>query len=216
MSGFLRDLVKTIVKTFSGKNIYAHFLAFALSAIIVLSGFDWYYFTHMRNVGASYWFFPAVILGAIIPIIIPIYLFASSSVLKSHARKVLGTAITVSIVAGWVISSFYKSLTGRIQPPHSDLLTDISHQWNFGFMKHGFFWGWPSSHTTIAFAMAFTLIALFPKNKLLTFFAFIYALYIGLGVSMSIHWFSEFVAGAIIGAVIGITVGKLYKNKVQY
>jgi membrane-associated phospholipid phosphatase len=63
--------------------------------------------------------------------------------------------------------------------------------------------------------MAFTLITLFPKNKMLKILAFIYALYIGIGVSMSIHWFSEFVAGALIGALIGITTGKLFKLSSQ-
>jgi len=37
-----------------------------------------------------------------------------------------------------------------------------------------------------------------------------YALYIGLGVSMTIHWFSDFLAGAIIGSAIGAVVGKSF------
>jgi membrane-associated phospholipid phosphatase len=37
--------------------------------------------------------------------------------------------------------------------------------------------------------------------------AILYAFYVGLGVSMTIHWFSDFVAGAIIGSVIGAVVG---------
>jgi hypothetical protein len=40
----------------------------------------------------------------------------------------------------------------------------------------------------------------------------LYALYIGVGVSMTIHWFSDFVAGAIIGTVIGFTVGNVFKS----
>jgi hypothetical protein len=35
----------------------------------------------------------------------------------------------------------------------------------------------------------------------------------GLGVSLTIHWFSEFVAGAIIGSVIGTVVGRSFKTK---
>ena len=37
-----------------------------------------------------------------------------------------------------------------------------------------------------------------------------YALNIGLGVSMTIHWFSDFLAGAIIGTAIGTVVGKSF------
>ena len=33
-----------------------------------------------------------------------------------------------------------------------------------------------------------------------------YALYIGIGVSMTIHWFSDFVAGALIGTIVGVVV----------
>jgi hypothetical protein len=40
--------------------------------------------------------------------------------------------------------------------------------------------------------------------------ALLYAFYIGLGVSVTIHWFSEFVAGAIIGSVIGTVVGRSF------
>jgi membrane-associated phospholipid phosphatase len=32
---------------------------------------------------------------------------------------------------------------------------------------------------------------------------------------MTIHWFSDFVAGAIIGTVIGIVVGKTFKTRNQ-
>jgi hypothetical protein len=35
-------------------------------------------------------------------------------------------------------------------------------------------------------------------------------LYIGVGVSMTIHWFSDFVAGAMMGTVIGRVVGRSY------
>jgi uncharacterized protein YcfJ len=38
----------------------------------------------------------------------------------------------------------------------------------------------------------------------------VYALYIGLGVSMTIHWCSDFVAGTILGSVIGVVVGRCF------
>ena len=56
--------------------------------------------------------------------------------------------------------------------------------------------------------MAACLIMLYPKNKKLAFFALLYAFYVGFGVSVTIHWFSEFIAGAIIGSVIGVVVGR--------
>ncbi len=90
---------------------------------------------------------------------------------------------------------------------------DISNGFRFGLLRGGVFWGWPSSHAMVAFASMFALIALYPKHKLLKVVAILYALYVGLGVSMSIHWFSDFVAGAIIGAVIGISAAKSFSRE---
>lgn len=125
----------------------------------------------------------------------------------------LAWALGQAALIGYLVSSFYKALTGRIPPPSTAVL-DVSRQFNFGFLREGIFWGWPSSHTTVAFAMAFALIALYPKNKIVKSLSLIYALYIGIGVSFDIHWFSEFIAGAIIGAVIGLTVGKSFRSKI--
>jgi hypothetical protein len=51
--------------------------------------------------------------------------------------------------------------------------------------------------------MSVCLIQLFPKHKTLAVFALVYAFYVGLSVSVSIHWLSEFVAGAIIVSASG-------------
>ena len=101
----------------------------------------------------------------------------------------------------------------RMSAQNLNALTDTSHGFQFGFLKGGVFWGWPSSHTTVTFAMSVCLITLYPKNKLLMILALIYAFYVGLGVSVSIHWFSEFVAGAIIGSVVGRVVGRSFREK---
>jgi membrane-associated phospholipid phosphatase len=94
------------------------------------------------------------------------------------------------------------------------LLLEVPFQ--FGFLRGGVFSGWPSSHTTIAFAMAVTLFQLFPKQRWLGYVAITYAFYIGLGVSMTIHWFSDFLAGAIIGMAIGTVVGKTFLRSQTY
>ena len=129
-------------------------------------------------------------------------------------------------ILGWLISSFYKSLTGRMPPPLAKgmfnvmskhtAMVDISHNFQFGFMKGGIFWGWPSSHTTVAFAMSVCFFVMYPKHRALGYIALLYALYIGLGISVTIHWFSEFVAGAIIGSIIGFVVGmRMRKSEVS-
>jgi membrane-associated phospholipid phosphatase len=80
---------------------------------------------------------------------------------------------------------------------------DTSHGFQLGWLKGGVFWGWPSSHTTVAFAMAACLITLHPRNKT----------FVGLGVSVTIHWFSESGAGGIFGGLIETVVGKSFVNR---
>jgi membrane protein DedA with SNARE-associated domain len=60
--------------------------------------------------------------------------------------------------------------------------------------------------------MASAVWMLYPNSKAMQCIVVLYALYIGMGVSMTIHWFSDFVAGAIIGAVISVTAGKVFKE----
>jgi hypothetical protein len=43
--------------------------------------------------------------------------------------------------------------------------------------------------------------------------AALYSFYVGLSVSVTIHWLSEFVAGGIIGSVIGTVVGKSFRDR---
>ena len=40
--------------------------------------------------------------------------------------------------------------------------------------------------------------------------ALLYAFYVGLSVSMTIHWFSEFASGILFGIVVGTTVGRSF------
>lgn len=213
MRGFFNRFPKNLFNCFRGWNLLWHFLAIILTYILVISGFDWFYFSHSRNSVLGSFLFPAVILGAIVPLFGILIFFAVSTVKKNQTAIFTSYALGQAAIAGLLISDFYKAFTGRMRPPEfsgSPPNLDISRGFRFGFLQGGVFFGWPSSHTTIAFAMATTLIILFPKNKLARYAAIFYALYVGIGVSMTIHWFSDFAAGAIIGTVIGVVVGKSF------
>jgi len=117
---------------------------------------------------------------------------------------------------GSLVSSVLKFFTGRVQPNLHDIAINVSHSFNFGFGEHGIFWGWPSSHTAIAFAMVVAIIFLFPNNKKFKYIGLVYATYVGIGMSvLGFHWLSESVAGAIIGAVIGMVVGKAFRENTE-
>ncbi len=215
MQAIFYKISKTISRCFQGINILWHMLAMLLTYVLVFSGFDWFYFVSLKNTPVYKFFSPASALGGLLPILVPITVYLFGKI--KNSAKLINTALAVGQAAltGLLISTFYKFFTGRIQPPR--ILTastaDISRGFRFGFDGGGLFWGWPSSHTTVAFACAVTLLILYPKNRLVQALAVAYALYVGIGVSMSIHWFSDFIAGAIIGTVIGIAVGKSFLQR---
>lgn len=213
---FFTSIPVTIKYIFAGRNFYWHILAVVLTFILVKTGFDWLYFISVRNEILNAFFRPALFGGFLLPIFVPVFLIIISSLRKNFTLKIYALALAQASFLGWLISSTYKVFTGRIQPNVHNLLFDGSHGFQFGFWEHGIFWGWPSSHTTVAFAISFAAITLLPKkNSYARAVIFLWALYVGIGVSLSIHWFSDFVAGAILGTVIGITVGKRYKEKLN-
>ncbi|HEX5397982.1 MAG TPA: hypothetical protein VFY06_02930, partial [Verrucomicrobiae bacterium] len=64
--------------------------------------------------------------------------------------------------------------------------------------------------------MAAAVFTLLPKRqRWLGAAAFAYALYVGVGVSMTIHWLSDFVACAIIGTVVGVVTGRSFRERLK-
>lgn len=212
MKHFFSSFPRVIIANFTGARLVWNIIAMAVTYVIVASGIDWYYFLHTRQDILRPLFFPAIALGGMLPIFVPLFLIIGGYAARKKRVELSGWALGQAALAGSLISSAYKAFTGRLQPNIDDITNNISTNFDFGFWNNGIFWGWPSSHTTIAFAMAFALIGLYPKNRTIAYASIIYALYVGIGVSFSIHWLSDFVAGAIIGTVIGIIVGKDFQK----
>lgn len=212
MKQFVNHVTFVIQRIYVGKGLLIQILAILLTYISLESGFDWYYFTSVRNETLNSFFLPALLGMFLVAFLLPLTLLVLGK-LRSNQHTLYGAyALAEAAFVGWFISSCYKAFTGRVQPNLHDLLTDSSHSFNFGFLEHGIFWGWPSSHTAVAFAMAYAAIAMFARTKSWKIIFFVLALYVGIGVSLSIHWFSEFVAGALIGSVIGSAVGAAWKK----
>lgn len=222
MPELLHKLPKNVIIIFSGRNLLYHLLAILLTVVIVKTGFDWAYYRSTRSEILAQLALPAIMLGSLLPILGTLVILGFGAICKIQRIISTAWALGQSAILGYLISISYKAFTGRIPPPfrgfgmsasNLNSLTDTSHGFQLGFLKGGVFWGWPSSHTTVTFAMSACLITLYPKNKLLVVLALVYAFYVGLGVSVSIHWLSEFVAGAIIGSVIGRVVGNGFREK---
>ncbi|HTR45752.1 MAG TPA: phosphatase PAP2 family protein [Thermodesulfovibrionales bacterium] len=150
------------------------------------------------------------------PVVFPVVSYIAGYVRKDSRTTGTAYATAQAAAIGLLISSFYKALTGRPSPRHAaGALVDASREFHFGFLKGGVFYGWPSSHTTVAFAMSAAIWTLYPRSRAARCVALLYAFYIGLGVSVTIHWFSDFAAGALIGAAIGTTVGNAFRERVR-
>jgi len=215
MRGLFHEIFKNISKIFSGRNLAWYFLAIALTYVLVAAGFDWRYFELTRSPQLQNFLWPAVEIGAFVPMFGILLLLAASWLAGKRRLIFAAFALGQSAALGWLVSELFKFFTGRPGPPHEiggNIAVDTSHIFRFGLGRGGIFFGWPSSHTMIAFAMAAAMWALFPKSKTVKIFSAIYALYIGIGVSATIHWFSDFAAGAILGAMIGTIVGKSFKK----
>ncbi len=210
---FLNDLVKSTADTFRNGNWFWHLVFIGLTYFLVSSGFDWWYFEHTRIPLLIQIAIFAAPVGFIVPIILPLGLFAIGDSRKDLKMRSAGIAVAQAAITAIILTAAYKAFTGRFQPElilHPPVSIDISEAFHFGFLRHGIFWGWPSSHTSVAFAMSITLALLYSKNKKLLFTLTLYAFYIGLSVSMTIHWFSDFVAGAILGTIIAFVVARRY------
>lgn len=220
LKDFFTSLPRNFFQVFSPPNLKWHGLIIALTALIVFSSFDWRYFLSVRNEALNQFFFPALSIGFLLPILLPLILIILGFGFKKYKIYLFyAAAIFQAAAVGWFTSSFYKSLTGRVQPNVQNINESINQSlnWNFGFFEHGIFWGWPSSHTTVAFAMMATIIILLQrKYSFLKYVVVIYAFYIGFAVSLRIHWFSEFIAGIILGTLAGIVVGKYWQNKKEF
>jgi membrane-associated phospholipid phosphatase len=207
-----RNIGKNIRIIFSPRYLWWHVAAIVITYVLVVSGFDWTYVGWTTTPLLRVYIFPAILLGGLLPILIPIALYILGLLKKSVGIVTVAFALGQAALLGSCISSLYKAFTGRAHPEFGLSTTlDITRDFSFGFWRGGIFWGWPSSHTTIAFAMAFALIALFPKRKSVVIPALLYAFYVGFSVSVSIHWFSDFVAGSIFGTLIGVVVGRSFK-----
>jgi membrane-associated phospholipid phosphatase len=211
MKQFLVTLLRNLIGCFKGWKLVWHLVAILLTFILVMSGFDWRYFLATRSPELRSWMFPAVIIGGLLPFYLPLALLAAGYITRNAGTILTGWAVAEAELLGALIVIACKAFTGRAHPAHN-VGADISHVFHFGFLRGGVFWGWPSSHTTIAFAMAVTVFTLYPKQRWLGLLAILYAFYIGIGVSMTIHWFSDFAAGAIVGSVIGTVVGKNWEK----
>lgn len=211
---FFYKIFRNFAAAFKGKRIFLHIAAIAATYLLVIFGADWSYYQALTGSTIAGFMFSAVLLGFFMPIIVPAAILAAGALKNDRYLMSSAWAVAQAAFLGWLTSSLYKVFSGRAHPNlNAPVSSDITRIFKFGIYRGGIFWGWPSSHTTVAFAMALTLWKLYPNNRWTRFLSLIYALYIGIGVSMTIHWFSDFIAGSLIGIAIGLAVGESFLKR---
>jgi membrane-associated phospholipid phosphatase len=203
----LHRLPHKLWAAYRGHRILWHVFAGLLTAVLVLSGFDWWFFQETREP----WLYGLIMLAGIggffIPILVPVALYVTGEWRNRPHLLHAGVAMAQAEAVASIIVAVYKTFTGRIQPEFLTTFntTDISRNFNFGFFEHGIFWGWPSSHAAVAIAGATALYLAWP-NKHVRAAIVAWAVVVSAGAAVGFHWFSDVVAGIIVGIVVGFAV----------
>jgi len=208
----------------SGKTfIYNYGLNSAFMAAgtytLVQTGYDWKWrqFSHNHKSVANAGM-PAVATGGLAPVIVPLSLYGAGRYTEDLKLQTAGVAVAQASIISTILTTGIKALTSRREPhirgdDRRDAKEDFSDDFKFGFFERVPFDGWPSGHTSAAWAMAATLTEFYPDNIPLAIGLYGYAFYMGLGVSTTIHWLSDGWAGALFGYAVGKTVARHFVEK---
>jgi undecaprenyl-diphosphatase len=131
-------------------------------------------------------------LGDLAAAIALVALLAVAS-LPSHPRPVV--ALTIAAIAGWRFDNVLKEVIERPRPPA--VLPDaiVRDETASGF-------GFPSGHTTLAFALAAVLTTVLPRR--LRWLPWVLAAAVGVArMYVGVHWPMDVVGGAALGIAIG-------------
>lgn len=199
------------------KIVLGIFIAFITTPFFIQVGFDWWWAKlSERWILLQYISLPGIFIGFIVPFAFPYYYFKNRRINPNYEAIALRAFAASS--SAWVISTCIKAFTARVprEPLEALGMLDFSNTFRFGFMEGVNLWenlieGYPSGHAMTAFAMVIAVLPLFSdigKRYLL-----MYAFYISIGVSLTVHWFSDSFSGAVLGIAVGKVVGELYSNR---
>jgi membrane-associated phospholipid phosphatase len=193
----------------------------AATFAFIETGLDW----EWRNVAYNTdWLsgagIPFTYIGWVVPFATPVILNITGRVTHDRKLQITGLALAQTALLTAVLPSPVKMILGRSKPGivtkdnnhhvRTDRADDFSGE--FDWFNMNFVDGWPSGHTAQAFAAAAVLAELYNDSLALKIAAYSYAALMGLAVSVTTHWASEAVAGALIGYAIGKTVGRSFNR----
>ncbi|MCL2832149.1 MAG: phosphatase PAP2 family protein [Treponema sp.] len=186
---------------------------------LIDSGTDWnwrntaYNNTWLSNLGR-----PGLYIGYVVPALTPVVTYTVGRLIKNDRLQIASFALVQSLALTLAIQSPMKMITGRALP---GIVNDLDHtrtsrsdnfSGEFNWFNNNFVGGWPSGHTANAFAAAATIAEIYNDNIWVQLGVYAYAVLIGFGVTLDVHWASEAFSGALIGYAVGKTVGMSYRK----
>jgi len=208
------------VNSFSGGNLFVLPAAAAVTYLLVMTDADYHVHDYFHRNVATYGKYSTAALwgGYIAPLAVGggMYLWGKAT----DDRKTLAAgccalqAAGVAMLAGTVL----KAVTGRPGPDPSTYpdMQQASHIFQFGFLRGGLHYGWPSGHLATNSAWIVSLMTFYNKSLPVQVGGVALIAYLFFGVTAhegaTMHWFSDVIAGTIIGCTIGLTVGKHFRD----
>jgi membrane-associated phospholipid phosphatase len=186
------------------------------------TGIDWkwrntaYDNTWLSNCGR-----PGLYIGYIVPALTPLITYITGRSINNEKLQITALALTQSLMLTLAIQTPLKMITGRAIP---GIVNEADHSRNhrtddfsneFNWFNNNFIAGWPSGHTANAFAAAATISEIYKDNLWLKIGVYSYAVLIGFGLTVNVHWTSDALAGALIGYAVGKTVGKSFSKLLE-
>ncbi|PIR86991.1 MAG: hypothetical protein COU11_02050 [Candidatus Harrisonbacteria bacterium CG10_big_fil_rev_8_21_14_0_10_49_15] len=221
-NGAIGKFFGDIKRIFTGRNLIWQGIAIAVTYFLVTSGFDGWVTVAVRESGLREIIRAAGAggVGFWVPFILPIAFVAVGLAWRNKQAVKAGLLVAQAEITGGLLALFYKALTGRPGPSGRgvEMLlegAELSEVFRFGFLRGGVFWGWPSSHITIAVSAAVVLMVFYKHVALIKYLALAYIVYMALSVSLTFHWFSDGVAGLIFGSIVGLAVVKSSRSVLE-
>jgi membrane-associated phospholipid phosphatase len=212
------DIGENSLKSFSGTNLIFHGTGIASTYILINSGLDYKIHNYFVQNGYSPFFDPAVGIGYLMPVVLGGGLYLYGELDNKSKETAAGSAVVQAGLISVAYSTLLKAFTGRSNP-HSGSYenNNASKEFQFGFMRGGIHYGWPSGHLCTNTAIVSSLIFFYKESTTIKIAGCLYLGYIFFGViaheNNTMHWFSDTVAGFLMGYAIGSTVGKNFRNK---
>src|SRR3989344_6339097 len=116
MNSIVNGITQGLIKVFRGRNFWWHVLAYALTAVLVFTGIDWWFFGVTRGNISDALGMGAGMLGFVVPVAVPLSMLAIALIRGDDDLKRNALVIVEAMIVAWIIITTYKAITGRIEP----------------------------------------------------------------------------------------------------